>query len=40
MLQDTYKGTRLTLTETVLLSFFLPTLNLVLLAEALSEATT
>ena len=40
MFQGTYKDTRLTLTETVLLSFLSPTLNMVLFAEALSEATT
>ena len=40
MLQGTYKDTRLTLTETVLLSFLSPTLNMVLFAEALLEATT
>ena len=40
MFQGTYKDSRLTLTETVLLSFLLPTLNLVLLAEALLKATT
>ena len=40
MFQGTYKDTQLTLTETVPLSFLLPTLNMVLFAEALSEATT
>ena len=40
MFQGTYKDTRLTLTETVLLSFLSPTLNMVLFVEALSEATT
>ena len=35
--QGTYKDTRLTLTETVLLSFPWPTLNIVLFAEALLE---
>ena len=40
MFQGTYKDARLTLTETVLLSFLPPTLNMVLYAEALSEATT
>ena len=39
MLQGTYKVTRLALTETVLLSFLSPTLNMVLFDEALSEAT-
>ena len=38
--QGTYKNTRLTLTETVLLSFLSPNLNMVLFAEALSEVTT
>ena len=40
MFQGTYKDTRLTLTETVRLSFLSPTLNMVLFAEGLSEATT
>ena len=40
MFQGTYKGTRLTLTETVLLTFLSPTLNMILFAEALLEATT
>ena len=40
MFQSSYKDTRLTLTETVLLSFLSPTLNMVLFSEALSEATT
>ena len=40
MSQGTYKDTRLTLFETVLLSFLSPTLNMVLYAEALLEATT
>ena len=40
MFQGTYKDTRLTLTETVLISFLSPTLNMVLFAEALLEATT
>ena len=40
MFQGTYKDTWLTLTETVLLSFLPLTLNMVLLAEALLEATT
>ena len=40
MFQGIYKDTRLTLTETVLLSFLWPTLNMVLFAEALLEATT
>ena len=39
MLQATYEDTQLTLTETVLLSFLSLTLNMVLIAEALSEAT-
>ena len=37
MFQGTYKDTRSTLTETVLLSFLWPTLNMVLFAEALLE---
>ena len=40
MFQDTYKDTRLTLNETVLLSFLSPTLSMVSFAEALSEVTT
>ena len=40
MFQGTYKDTRLRLTETALLSLLSPTLNMVLFAEALSEATT
>ena len=40
MFQGNYKDTRLTLTETVLLSFLWPTLNMVLFAEALLEGTT
>ena len=40
MFQGTYKDTLLTLTETVLLSFLSATLNTVLFAESLSEATT
>ena len=40
MFQGTYKDTQLTLFETVLLSFLSPTLNMVLFAEALLEATT
>ena len=40
MFQGAYKDTRLTLTETVLLFFLWPTLNMVLFAEALLEATT
>ena len=40
MFQGTYKDTGLTLTETVLFSFLSPTLNVVLFAEALLEATT
>ena len=41
MLEGTYKDIRLILTETVLLSFLWPTLNIVLLfAEKLLEATT
>ena len=40
VLQGTYKDARLTLTETVLLSFLSPTLNMDLFAEALLEATT
>ena len=40
MFQGTYKDTRLTLTETILLSLLSPTLNMVLFAEALSEETT
>ena len=40
MSQGTYKDTRLTLFETVLLSFLSPILNMVLYAEALLEATT
>ena len=39
MFQGTFKDTRLTLTETVLLSFLSPTLNMVLFDEALSELT-
>ena len=38
--QGTYKDIRSTLTETVLTSFLLSTLNIFLFAEALSEATT
>ena len=38
--QSTYQDTQLTLTETVLLSFLSPTLNMVSFAEGLSEATT
>ena len=38
--QSTYQDTQLTLTETILLSFLSPTLNMVSFAEALSEATT
>ena len=38
--QGTYKYTRLTLTETILLSFLWPTLNMVLFAEALLEGAT
>ena len=38
--QGTYKDTRLTLIETVLLLFLSLTLNVVLFAEALLEATT
>ena len=38
--QGIYKGTQLTLTETVLLSFLWPTLNMVLFAEVLLEETT
>ena len=40
MLLGIYKDTRLTLTETFLLSFLSPTLNMVLFAEALLEAIT
>ena len=40
MFQVIYKDTRLTLTETVLLSFLSPTLTMVLFAETLSEVTT
>ena len=40
MFQGNYKDTRLTLTETVLLSFLWPTLNMVFFAEALLEGTT
>ena len=40
MFQGTYKDTRLTLTETVLLYFLLPTLTMVLFGETLSKATT
>ena len=40
MFQGTYKDTRLTLTETILLSLLSPTLSMILFAEALSEATT
>ena len=40
MFQDTYKDTRLTLNEAVLLSFLSPTLSMVSFAEALSEVTT
>ena len=40
MFQGTYKDTRLTLAEILLLSFLSPTLNMFLFAEALSEATT
>ena len=40
MFQGTYKDTQLTLTEPVLLSFLSPALNMVLFAEALSEANT
>ena len=40
MLQDIYKDTRLSLTETVLLPFLSPTLNMVLFAEALLKAAT
>ena len=40
MFQGTYKDTRLTFTETVLLSLLLPTLNIVLFAETLLEVTT
>ena len=40
MFQGTYKETRLTLTETVLLSSLWPTLNMVLFAEALLKETT
>ena len=38
--QSTYQDTQLTLTETILLSFLSPTLNMVSFAEALSEVTT
>ena len=40
MFEGIYKDTRLTLTETVLFSFLSPTLNMVLFAETLPEATT
>ena len=40
MFQGTYKETRLTLTETVLLSSLWPTLNMVLFAKALLKGTT
>ena len=40
MFQGNYNDTRLTLTETVLLSFLPPTLNMVLFAGFLSEVTT
>ena len=40
MFQGTYRDTRLTLTDTVQLSFLSPTLNVVLFTEAISEATT
>ena len=40
MSQGIYKDTRLTLTETALLSFLWPTLNMVLFTEALLEGTT
>ena len=39
MFQGSYKDTRLTLTETVQLSFLWPTLNIVLFAETLLEET-
>ena len=39
MFQGIYKDTRLTLTETVLPSILSPTLNMVLFAEAILEAT-
>ena len=40
MFEGTYKDTRLILTETVLLSFLWPNLNIVLFAEKLLEAIT
>ena len=40
MFQGIYKDTQLTITKTFLLSFLSPTLNMVLFAEALLEATT